>query len=148
MDCCLILALRVKQEHKAIADLMKLSFLSAQVKSNFQPFGDGLIKRRGAWRFISLPECGDSNSCGMPMEVRGFSNRSVLESLLEEAAESSACGCHATSFGTEARDGNRLRDFLINLSRGETRLDGLEGRKCRLCAFAVTGPWRLTNAWP
>ena len=117
----------MKQEHKAIADLMKLSFLSAQVKPDFKSFGHGLIKRRGTWRFFSLPKSGDSNSCGMPMEVRGFSNRSVLESLFEEAAESSACGCHATSFGTEARDGNRLRDFLINLSRRETRLDGLEG---------------------
>ena len=63
----------------------------------------------------------------MPVEVSGFADGGFLESLFEEAVESSACGCHATSFGTEAMDGNRLRDFLINLSRRETRLDGSGG---------------------
>jgi hypothetical protein len=59
----------------------------------------------------------------MPVEMIGFSNGGFLESLFEEAIESSAGGCHAPSFGTAGWDGNRLRDFLINLSRRETRVD-------------------------
>ena len=73
----------------------------------------------------------------MPVEVSGFADGGFLESLFEEAVESNACGCHPTSFGTGAGDGNRLRDFLINLSRVETRLEGLGG----CCAGSV--PLRL-----
>ena len=63
----------------------------------------------------------------MPVEVSGFADGGFLESLFEESVESSACGCHATSFGTGTGDRNRLRDFLINLSRPETGLDGSGG---------------------
>ena len=63
----------------------------------------------------------------MPVEVSGFADGGFLESLFEESVESSACGCHATSFGTGTGDRNRLRDFLINLSRPETDLDGSGG---------------------
>ena len=83
----------------------------------------------------------------MPVEVSGFADGGFLESLFEESVESSACGCHATSFGTGTGDRNRLRDFLINLSRAETRLD-LGGRRAKFCAVAVTGLSMLTNAWP
>ena len=116
-------ALRVKQQHEAIADLMKLTFLSTQVQANFQPFGNGLVKGRGAGWGIPVPKRCNSHGCGMPVEVGGFSDGGFLESLFEEAVKSSAYGCHATSFGTGAGDGNRLRNFLINLSRSETRLD-------------------------
>ena len=102
---------------------MKLTFLSTQVKADFQAFSDGLIERWSAWRCVSLPKRCNSHGSGMPVEVSGFADGGFLESLFEEAVESSACGCHPTSFGTGAGDGNRLRDFLINLSRGETCLD-------------------------
>ena len=60
----------------------------------------------------------------MPVEVSGFADGGFLKSLFEKAVESSAGGCHTPSFGTGAGDRNRLRDFLINLSRPETGLDG------------------------
>ena len=102
---------------------MKFPFFATQVQADLQAFGDGLIKGRSAGRGVSLPERCDSHGCGMPVEVSGFSDGGFLESLFEEAVESRAYRCHPTSFGTGAGDGNRLRNFLINLSRSETRLD-------------------------
>ena len=102
---------------------MKLPFLSTQIQADFQALGDGLIERWSTGGCVSLPKRCNPNGSGMPVEVSGFSDGGFLESLFEEAVESSACGCHPTSFGTGAGDGNRMRNFLINQSRDETRLD-------------------------
>ena len=113
----------MEQQHEPITDLMKFPLFSAQIKTDFQPFSYRLIEGGCAGGCIPLPKRGDSHGCGMPVEMIGFSNGGFLESLFEEAIESSAGGCHAPSFGTAGWDGNRLRDFLINLSRRETRVD-------------------------
>ena len=118
----------MKQKHKAIADLVKLTFLSAEIQADFQAFCDGLVKGRSARGLVSSPESGNPYSSGMPVEMRGLANGGLFERFFEKAVESGAGRCHPTSFGIGAQDGNRLRDFLINLSRRETRVDGSGSR--------------------
>ena len=92
----------MKQQHKAIADLVKLTFLSAEIQADFQAFCDGLVKGRSARGLVSLPESGNPYSSGMPVEMRGLANGGLFERFFEKAVESSAGECHSPSFGTGA----------------------------------------------
>lgn len=66
--------LGMKQQHESKADLMKFAFFAAEIESDFHPFFQGIVKRRGERLAVGLPERSDAHRCGMPSKVAGFAD--------------------------------------------------------------------------
>lgn len=79
----------MKQQHQTGLDLVKFSFLPAQVESNLQSLLQSDVEGRSRWGLAIAPERSNPDRRGMPPKSGGGSDRWFLHSLLQQLSD-----CH------------------------------------------------------
>ena len=74
----------MKQQNQPLFNLMKFSFLSAEVEPHIEPFFECVLKGGCGWRSAVNPERCDAHCCGMPTESVGRADVRFVQRLLQE----------------------------------------------------------------